>query len=52
MKTGDVVEIVGDDGEAMQGVVARIVIEIEDKEGELWEVAVDEALVPEFGEGE
>lgn len=51
MKVGDAVELVDDEGGVIAGTVAQIVVQIEDEEGELWEIPVDVAKVPELEGG-
>ena len=48
MKTGDLVELTDDEGEGVLGTVVQIVIQIEDDDGELWEIPVEEAIVPDL----
>ena len=48
MKTGDLVELTDDEGGNVYGTVVQIVIQIEDDDGELWEIPVEEAIVPDL----
>ncbi len=45
MKVGDVVELVDESETTVAGTVVEIVVRVEDEDGEIWEVPVDEATV-------
>ena len=50
MKAGDAVEMCDEAGESIAGTIIEIVVRIEDEEGEIWEVPVEEAHIPELEE--
>ena len=48
MKIGEPIQLVDTDTKTINGIVTKITIEVIDEDGEIWEIPIEEALVPEF----